>query len=59
MDNSIYENEKKELKTKYFDSSDALCKFVNDERQKGEVINVVSIIPLGGGSAYRLFYETY
>jgi len=57
MDNSIYENEKKELKTKYFGSSDALCEFVNELRRGGVEPNIIAIVPLGNGEAYRLFYE--
>lgn len=57
MDNSIYENEKKELKTKYFGTSDALCEFVNELRRGGAEPNIIAIIPLANGEAYRLFYE--
>ena len=56
------DNTKKEipiLMTKYFGSSDEVCKFINDEREAGKTINIISIIALGSGSAYRLFYETY
>lgn len=56
------DNTKEEIPTfltKYFSSSDEVCKFINDERQNGKTINIISIIPLGNGSAYRLFYETY
>ena len=48
---------KTSLKTMYFPSSDDLCKFVNSEREKGNYLKIVSIISLGSGSAYRLFYE--
>lgn len=57
MDNSIYEKEKKELKTEYFATSDALCEFVNELRKGGAEPNIIAIIPLGNGEAYRLFYE--
>ena len=58
MDNDIYKsNEPKTLKTKYFGTSDALCEFVNELRKGGCEPNIVAIVPLGGGEAYRLFYE--
>lgn len=59
MDNNSTEKRTPTLMEKYFDSSDALCKFVNDEQESGKIINIVSIIALGSGSAYRLFYEIY
>ena len=52
-------NETPTFMTKYFGSSDDLCEYINNERENGRKINIVSIIPLGNGSAYRLFYETY
>ena len=58
MDNDIYKsNEPKTLKTVYFADADALCVFINELRDGGYEANIVAIVPLGGGEAYRLFYE--
>lgn len=58
MNEDIYRNnEPKTLKTVYFSDADALCVFINELRDGGYEPNIVAIVPLGGGEAYRLFYE--